>query len=108
MRVPFTWNIHERFILTTAGLPPPFNLLAGLLAARGVSLRERLAAARFLLAMRRAGFALPQDMSVARLLVQERQGDVLTRLLWRPLCVSALNTPAGRSFSAGISERFAR
>ena len=36
MRVPFTWNIHERFILDP-GLPPPFNLLAGLLATRGVS-----------------------------------------------------------------------
>jgi hydroxysqualene dehydroxylase len=93
LRLPFAWNIHERFTLKAPRLPPPLNLLAGLLTARGISLRERYAAARFLLAMRRADFVLPADTSVARLLARERQDGALARLLWRPLCVSALNTP---------------
>ena len=93
LRVPFTWNVHERFALKTGGLPPPLHLLAGLLAARGIPLNERFTAARFLVAMRHASFTLPRDMSVSRLLEQERQGPALSRLLWRPLCVSALNTP---------------
>ena len=92
LRVPFNWEIHSRFSLGAARLPPPLHLLAGLLAARGVTLGERLAAARFVLAMRRAQFTLPQDTSVASLLERERQGAGVVRLLWTPLCVSALNT----------------
>jgi squalene-associated FAD-dependent desaturase len=42
--------------------------------------------------MRRADFMLPEDTSVARLLERERQGAAIQRFLWRPLCVSALNT----------------
>jgi hydroxysqualene dehydroxylase len=56
-------------------------------------LSERLAAARFMLRMRRRGHALQQDASVASLLEQHGQGGRMTKLLWRPLCVSALNTP---------------
>jgi len=93
LRLPFTWHIHERFSFRAGSLPAPLHLPAGLLAARGVSLGERLGAARFLLAMRRARFRLPRDTSVASLLAHERQGVALTRWLWRPLCVSALNTP---------------
>ncbi len=93
LRIPFTWNVHERFSLKAPSLPAPLHLLAGLLGAHGIALKERLAAARFLLAMRRADYRLPHDMSVARLLEQERQGAALVRLLWKPLCVSALNTP---------------
>ena len=37
LRLPFTWNVHERFSLKAAVLPAPFNLLAGLVAARGIS-----------------------------------------------------------------------
>ena len=93
LRLPFTWNVHGRFSLQAASLPAPLDLLGGLLFARGVTLKERLAIARFLLDMRRAGYRLSQDMSVAHLLKRERQGALPVRLLWRPLCVSALNTP---------------
>ena len=92
LRMPFSWEIRSRFSLKAARLPPPLHLLAGLLGARGVALSERLAAARFLLAMRRAEFTLPRDTSVANLLESERQGMGVVRLLWTPLCVSALNT----------------
>lgn len=92
LRIPFTWRIHERFSLKSASLPAPFNLLFGLLAARGIALAQRLAAAGFVLRMRRRGYTLPRDMSVAQLLEEHQQGADIIRWLWQPLCVSALNT----------------
>src|SRR5262245_52532041 len=93
LRLPLAWQVHGQFSLKAAALPAPLHLLAGLLAARGAPLAERLAAARFMLRMRRRGYALQQDASVASLLEQQGQGSRMTKLLWRPLCVSALNTP---------------
>ena len=93
LRQPLSWRIHRRFELIAPRLPAPLHLLAGLLTTRGAPIRERLAAARFILAMRRRGYALPQDTTVDVLLEREAQGTSLTRLLWRPLCVAALNTP---------------
>jgi hydroxysqualene dehydroxylase len=93
LRLPLAWQVHGQFRLKAAALPAPLHLLAGLLAARGAPLSERLAAARFMLRMRRRGYALQHDASVASLLEQHGQGGRMTKLLWRPLCVSALNTP---------------
>lgn len=94
LRLPLAWQVHGKFGLRAAALPAPLHLLAGLLAARGAPLIERLAAARFMLRMRRRGYVLQEDMSVAALLEQQGQGGRMTKLLWRPLCVSALNTPS--------------
>ena len=93
LRLPLAWRIHGRFSLQASRLPAPLHLLAGLLAARGVPALERLSAARFILRMKWQGYVLPQDTTVDILLECEAQGANLTRLLWRPLCVSALNTP---------------
>lgn len=93
LRLPLSWQIHRRFSLTAPRLPAPLHLLAGLLTARGVPVLERLGAARLMLAMRWRGYALAHDTTVDALLEREAQGAGLTRLLWRPLCVSALNTP---------------
>lgn len=93
LRLPLTWRIHERFSLKAARLPAPLHLLAGLVAASGAPLAERLAAARFALRMRQLGYALPRDIAVASLLEQHGQVGRMARLMWRPLCISALNTP---------------
>jgi len=93
LRLPFTWRIHQRFTLRAAGLPAPLHLLAGLIAASGAALAERLSAARFVLRMRRRGYILERDTTVATLLDNQGQSGPLTRLFWRPLCISALNTP---------------
>ena len=94
LRLPLTWCIHERFTLRAAArLPAPLHLLAGLLAARGAPLAERVSAASFLLRMRRRGFRLARDTTVALLLEAHDQGESMMSLFWRPLCVSALNTP---------------
>jgi len=93
MRLPLTWQVHQRFLLKAASLPAPLHLLAGLMAATGAPLAERLSAARFIWRMRRQGYVLARDVTVAVLLDQHAQGWRMTRLLWHPLCVSALNTP---------------
>jgi hydroxysqualene dehydroxylase len=69
----------------------------GLLFARGLPLSERLGAVRFMLAMRRTRFHLAADRTVDQLLGEHRQGGRIGHYLWRPLCVSALNTPAAQA-----------
>jgi hydroxysqualene dehydroxylase len=93
LRLPLAWRIHGRFSLKAAPLPAPLHLLAGLAAASGAPIAERVGAARFLMRMRRRGYALERDTTVHALLESHSQGERMTRLLWRPLCVSALNTP---------------
>lgn len=93
LRMPLQWRIHERFSLKAAGLPAPLHLLAGLATASGAPLAERVAAALFVVRMRLQGYALKQDTTVAALLQRHAQGKRMTRLLWQPLCISALNTP---------------
>ncbi len=51
LRLPFTWNVHERLSLKAARLPAPLHLLAGLLFARGLSAaRARWPSRGFMLA----------------------------------------------------------
>jgi len=93
LRIPLTWDIQDRLMLRAANLLAPLNLAAGLLAARGFTLGERLGVLRFMMRMRRRRFRLSHDMSVANLLDQEGEKGRARHLLWRPLCISALNTP---------------
>lgn len=93
VRLPLDWHIHRTFRLRAAALPGPFHIAFGLLAARGASIGERLTAARFFRRMQRQRFRLARDMSVTALLALHRQPQAITRFLWEPLCVAALNTP---------------
>lgn len=93
LRLPLQWHMHREFRLIAPRLPAPLHLLAGLLRAQGLAFSERWAAIRLLHAMRKCKFVLPQDISVELLLHQYDQPETLRRLLWRPLCVAALNTP---------------
>lgn len=93
LRLPFEWNVHREFRLAAGPLPAPLHLPSGLLSARGIEWNERFAAIRFLLALRKSRFTLAQDISVERLLEQHHQSEKLRRVLWRPLCIAALNTP---------------
>jgi len=104
LRTPFSWNVHKRFSLAALPLPAPFHLAGGLARSRGLSVGERFSVARFLLRMRSTGYRLPRDTSVAELLRRERQAAAPVRLLWAPLCVSALNTqPAAASAQVFLS-----
>lgn len=92
-RLPLELTIPGHFQLKTPALPAPLHLVAGLLFARGLPLRERIGAIRFAVALRLRRFSLPQDSSVAALLRQYRQDGKIAALLWEPLCLAALNTP---------------
>ena len=93
-RLPLDWHIHREFRLTAARLPAPLHLLTGLLRARGLDFGDRVAAIRFLHTLGRTRYTLERDISVDLLLQRHRQSARLSRLLWVPLCVAALNTPA--------------
>ncbi|MFA7241017.1 MAG: hydroxysqualene dehydroxylase HpnE [Sulfuricellaceae bacterium] len=93
LRTPLHLEFPDRFSLTAPHLPAPLHLLYALATARGLSLAQRLAATRFMLALRRANFRLPADFSVATLLERHGQTGELRRCLWEPLCLAALNTP---------------
>jgi squalene-associated FAD-dependent desaturase len=94
LRLPFEIRYPQGFRFRALWLPAPLGMLGGLLAARGVALRERIGAGLFIRAMKKAGFRLAQDVPVSQLLQRHGQSGALGRYLWRPLCVSALNTPA--------------
>lgn len=93
LRLPLDWHMHGHFRLRASFLPAPLHLALGLLTARGAAPGERMAAAAFMRAMRKMRFRLPQDMPVSELLQRYRQGAAVTRHLWHPLCLAALNTP---------------
>jgi squalene-associated FAD-dependent desaturase len=93
LRLPLQLDLHGEFSLRAPRLPAPLHLLAALLGAQGLTWSKRIKAARFMLALRRANFHLPGDMTVAELLARHGQDADLTFKLWEPLCIAALNTP---------------
>jgi predicted NAD/FAD-binding protein len=78
-------------------LPAPLHVLAALLRAKGLDRDDKLALARFSTTARWMDWRLDVDCSVAELLERYDQTPRITQLLWRPLCVAALNTPAERA-----------
>lgn len=93
LRLPLQLDLHGEFSLKAPRLPAPLHLMVALLGATGLSWAARMNAARFMLTLRRMNFRLPSDMTVTEMLAQYRQGVDLTRKLWEPLCIAALNTP---------------
>lgn len=80
-----------------ARLPAPLHLLAALLRAKGLSRADKMALARFSSTARWMGWQLHEDCPVSELLERFDQTPRLITLLWRPLCIAALNTPPERA-----------
>jgi squalene-associated FAD-dependent desaturase len=78
-------------------LPAPLHMLVALLRARGLAREDKLALARFSTSARWMDWGLDTDCSVAELLERFGQTPRITRLMWRPLCLAALNTPPERA-----------
>jgi len=97
LRLPFSLHYPGELRLTAAQLSPPLNLMVGLLRASGLSWSERLAPLRLISTLRRRRFQVGEDVTVAVLLAANRQPAKICRLLWEPICVSALNTPVERA-----------
>jgi squalene-associated FAD-dependent desaturase len=81
----------------TPRLPAPLHMLAGLLRAKGLERADKLALARFTTSARWMDWQLNVDCSVAELLERFDQTERLVRLMWRPLCLAALNTAPERA-----------
>jgi squalene-associated FAD-dependent desaturase len=94
LRQPLAIEYPGKFSLRAPRLCAPLHLLAALLGASGLAWGERIAAIRFIAALRRNAYRIAADMPVTELLARYRQTGALARYLWEPLCVSALNTPA--------------
>lgn len=93
LRLPLQLDLHQQFSLKAPHLPAPLHLLIALLRAEGLTWRERIKAARFMLKLRNMNFRLPHDMTVSVLLASHRQDANIVLKLWEPLCIAALNTP---------------
>lgn len=80
-----------------ARLPAPWHLALALLRAKGLAREDKLALARLNSAARWMGWQLDNDCTLDELLERFDQTARLVRLLWRPLCIAALNTPPERA-----------
>lgn len=76
----------------TSALPAPLHLLSALIKAEGLEMADKIALARFTSAARWMNWQLNEDCTVTTLLERFGQTVRLYRLLWKPLCISALNT----------------
>ncbi|MES2017454.1 MAG: hydroxysqualene dehydroxylase HpnE [Pseudomonadota bacterium] len=78
-------------------LPAPLHLAFALLRAKGLGRADKLSLARFSTTARWMDWQLHTDCSVTELLDRFDQTDRLIQLMWRPLCLAALNTPPERA-----------
>ncbi|MBY0556687.1 MAG: hydroxysqualene dehydroxylase HpnE [Burkholderiaceae bacterium] len=73
-------------------LPAPLHLAVALWRCGGLARADKLSLARFSSTARWAGWQLHTDCSVSELLARWDQSPRLIQLMWRPLCLAALNT----------------
>ena len=85
--------------LTRGGAEGSLGLLTGLLGARGLSWRERIANIAWMRKLKRTHFVRPPAETVAQMLAPLPRR--VAQGLWEPLCLAALNTPVA-SASAQI------
>ena len=78
-------------------LPAPLHLVIALLRANGLGREDKMALARFSTSARWMDWTLYHDCSVSELLERFDQTPRLIALMWRPLCLAALNTPPERA-----------
>lgn len=78
-------------------LPAPLHVLVALLRAKGLQRADKLALAQFSSAAKWMGWRLDTDVPVTVLLERFGQTERLTRLMWHPLCLAALNTAPERA-----------
>jgi squalene-associated FAD-dependent desaturase len=78
--------------LACPSLPPPFNLLGGLMTWRALGWRDRIAALRIPRG-RGADPSGPREETVHQWLIRNHQTPRLIEMLWEPLAVAALNQP---------------
>ena len=89
MRSPHRDRVRVEFPARSA----PWHVIAGFTNATGLSRSERYHALALCVRLFFSGFKLDRDASVAEWLVRNKQSPLLSKALWEPLCLAALNTP---------------
>ncbi|MET1115502.1 MAG: FAD-dependent oxidoreductase, partial [Comamonas sp.] len=97
-RLPMALRYADGTGLAFPDMAPPFDALAGILGARGWSLRDRLALLAWAARWRLRGFRCAEQASVADL-CSSLPPKLLAEFI-EPLCISALNTPPEQSSGA--------
>jgi len=103
LRLPLTWQVVDGIQMRCPRLPAPWHVALGLLGARGLSWGEKLRLARALDTLKRAGWQVSPDRPVADWLRETGQGGALTDSFWKPLVLSAMNTPLHRASTATLA-----
>jgi squalene-associated FAD-dependent desaturase len=96
-RLPLTLHVPGRLHLAAAHLPAPLHLALGVLRAKGLDWADRRAMLRLMQWLKKHRFVVAPDLSVEELLRETAQTPRVAELVWAPLCVAALNTPAGEA-----------
>ncbi|HYB50874.1 MAG TPA: hydroxysqualene dehydroxylase HpnE [Burkholderiaceae bacterium] len=92
---PFAICYPDGWCLSAAQLPAPWHLLVAIARARKLPLAHRWALAGWVRGQRRRHWSLGCDAPAADLFVGHPAQ--LTRRLWRPLCLAALNVELGQA-----------
>lgn len=85
------------FRLHVPSLPAPFHLLAALINAKGLFLRDKWNLLRSMRHLQAHQWQITPDTTVHQWLDQQRQSTRVRALFWQPLCIAALNTPVAQA-----------
>jgi squalene-associated FAD-dependent desaturase len=94
-RIPLEWTVPGQMRLRCPRLPEPWHLAVGLLLARGLDWRDRYKAADLMRAVH--ANAHRAMGTVTEFLDALGQSPRLRSLIWEPICLAALNTPAEKA-----------
>ena len=83
----------NKLVMQGPALPAPIHLLYALLTAKGLNLKDKIAAIKFGLALKKAHYHFSNDISVMALFIKTKQTETLIKQLWEPLCLATMNTP---------------
>ena len=96
-RRPLRFEFPGEFLMSAPHLPAPLHTAFALLLAQGLDWREKWAAIRLMQGLQSSQFRIEPDISVTHWLDCNNTPSRQRRLLWEPLCIAALNTPADRA-----------
>jgi len=97
-RTPMDLRNAQGWGLRLPNVPPPWNLLLGVLTATAFDARDKGSLLRVAARWHRSGFACASELSV-RDVCEGLRPQVMHALI-EPLCVSALNTPVDQASAA--------
>lgn len=96
-RTPLRFEFPGEFLMRAPHLPAPLHTAFALLLARGLDWREKRAAIGLMQGLKADKFRVEPDITVTAWLERNKTPSRQRRLLWEPLCIAALNTPAERA-----------